>query len=80
MPQEHDWVVDPERCMDMNAKCTGNPFAGQFRICRCSKCGCLQVWDSSKACRTGWVVYKPMQWTWNPFKILEDEPPCPAHW
>jgi len=42
--------------------------------------GCIQVTDNEKFAREGWHVYKPNEWTWNPFKVLKEEPPCPAHW
>ena len=83
MSGQHEWVNDVERSMDMNAKCAPTPFDIQFSIDRCSTCGCIRITDYYKM-MNGKLdelhVYKPMEWTWNPFKVLKKEPPCPAHW
>jgi len=75
----HDWVFHGEATRDMNAKCAGNPFAYEHIIYRCSKCGCIRI-DEGLLPMEGGSRYKPAGWTWNPFKTLTDEPPCPATW
>ena len=80
MAQDHEWVLDVEQSMDMNSKCGANPLGSQFLIHRCSNCGCIRITDWSKFGQGGMNVYKPNEWTWNPFKTLKSEPPCPAHW
>jgi len=80
MPQEHDWVLDLNTTRDMNLKCCGNPFGLRFSVERCSKCACIRIADGEKIFSGRMYVYKPAQWTWNPFKTLKEKPPCPAHW
>ena len=80
MPREHNWVLDTETSMDMNQKCTGNMFDSRYLVARCSICGCIRVTDNEKFALEGCQVYKPNEWTWNPFKVLKEEPTCPAHW
>jgi hypothetical protein len=45
MAQDHEWVLDVEQSMDMNAKCGANPLGSQFLIHRCSNCGCIRITD-----------------------------------
>ena len=74
MAEAHDWVYDKEKSMEMD---------GRFQVDRCAKCGCSRITDRAQMMTgnlEGYLVYKPMQWTWNPFKVLKAEPPCPAHW
>ncbi len=77
---QHDWVLDCEESRRFNEKVARQPFAAQFAVDRCSKCRCVRIAEYAKVGTGEMYVYKPIQWTWNPFKTLKSEPPCPAHW
>ena len=57
-------------------------------VWRCSHCGCWKIHHGmpgilpnvSPYDPTATFVYKPADFTWNPFKKLHTEPPCPATW
>ena len=73
----HEWELDvdefvnPRRPADMTVE-------------RCSICGCYRITTNDtlegRIRGTLATVYKPGQFTWNPFKTLKHEPPCPAIW
>jgi len=66
MAQEHDWQFDYQQSRpDLN-----------ISVSVCTNCGCIRIVHTD----TFRVEYKPMEWTWNPFKTLKAEPACPAHW
>jgi len=65
----HDWQRNP----------TGNVFKElelNISTIQCRKCGCIRITDGT----TFRSTYKPWEFTWNPFKVLKQEPPCPARW
>jgi len=72
----HLWVYDWEESKRMNDSVTGCFLTVRYAISRCHKCACIQVFDThALGCQ-----YKPAEWTWNAFKTLKEEPPCPATW
>ena len=78
----HDWYLDWSHTDEQ---------AGRS-VFRCKKCGCYCICYAGYnepimlppslvvPSRPFKVCYKPAEWTWNPFKTLKTEPPCPAHW
>ena len=73
MVKEHNWVHDTQASVEMQFK-----IEGVVLIDRCARCGCIKITNlGDMECP---VRYKPEGWTFNPFKTLKDEPPCPAKW
>jgi len=71
----HDWQLD----MDKSRFAMLDGF--DCGVMRCSKCGCLKILRKPVFGQRMVVIeYKPADWTWNPFRVLREEPPCPARW
>ncbi len=47
---------------------------------KCKTCGCIKITHNAYEITGRRTEYKAPQWTWNPFKTLKSEPPCPAKW
>jgi|GEM_PF-5445506 len=59
----HDWEMDIKRAkLDINVM-----------VWRCKNCGCLQIKNGGLSAQS---IYRPNEPMWNPFKTLQEEPPC----
>jgi len=70
----HNWQLDEAEELNPAKPTT-------TRVEQCATCGCYKITTNAYSIteRTK-VVYKPAEFTWNPFKTLKVEPPCPAKW
>ncbi len=71
----HSWGFDESISADSQLAASTR---GQSHL-KCVNCGCIKM-EYVDASGIPQTVYKAPQFTFNPGKVLVNEPPCPATW